>query len=228
MSAAQLIKAMDYVRLDELADPTQNVRTIFETDEEFKNLVESIRARGLVTPLDVKEEDGKYKVIAGSRRLAALKEVYKNKPDVNVPVVVLRITEAIDEYTVSSIENIHRSNLSIEELSQMIAHYKDMGLKQKDIAKRINKSEGWVSMVAQGKTFHEQYENKKSKTATSGKMSEEFLCPSCGNMILRKWDQDEKKYLYDFRPTVIGEKIKEDAAEKAQKSKKKKGGEKKK
>lgn len=62
-----------------IADP-QNPRRVEPEREVHKRLLASIRAFGLLEPLLVRpEEKGKYRVIAGGRRLAALREVHRGE-----------------------------------------------------------------------------------------------------------------------------------------------------
>jgi ParB/RepB/Spo0J family partition protein len=70
-----------------------NPRRVKPERDAHDRLVASIRAHGLIHPLVVRPvgEDGKFAVIAGNRRLAALREVHRNKPDTKVTCVVRKI-----------------------------------------------------------------------------------------------------------------------------------------
>lgn len=70
-----------------------NPRRVKPLRDAHDRLVASIRAHGLIHPLVVRPagEDGKFVVIAGNRRLAALREVHRGKPDTKVPCVVRKI-----------------------------------------------------------------------------------------------------------------------------------------
>ncbi len=60
-------------------------------------MVASIRAHGLLAPLVVRADDGNagdFKVIAGNRRLAALREVYKDSAK---PPKVLCVLRSVDD-----------------------------------------------------------------------------------------------------------------------------------
>jgi len=75
------------VPLSKLVASKNNPRRIKPEREAHRRLVASIRAHGLLEPLVVHTiEEGKYRVIAGNRRLAALKEVHRGE-DVKVPCI---------------------------------------------------------------------------------------------------------------------------------------------
>jgi ParB family transcriptional regulator, chromosome partitioning protein len=70
-----------------------NPRRVKPERDAHDRLVASIRAHGLIHPLVVRPagEDGKFAVIAGNRRLAALREVHRGKPGTKVTCVVRKI-----------------------------------------------------------------------------------------------------------------------------------------
>jgi ParB/RepB/Spo0J family partition protein len=70
-----------------------NPRRVKPEREAHDRLVASIRAHGLIHPLVVRlvEDDGKYVVIAGNRRLTALREIHRGKPDTKVLCIVRKI-----------------------------------------------------------------------------------------------------------------------------------------
>lgn len=70
-----------------------NPRRVKPEREAHDRMVASLRAHGLIHPLVVRpaDGDGKYVVIAGNRRLAALREIHRGKPDLKVMCVVRKI-----------------------------------------------------------------------------------------------------------------------------------------
>lgn len=110
-------------------------------EEALRELADSIRERGIVQPLIVRERDGGYELIAGERRwraaqLAGLTEV---------PV----ITREADDRAVlelALIENLQRENLNpIEEaqgFAQLIGQFE---LTQEEAALRVGKSRAAVA-----------------------------------------------------------------------------------
>lgn len=93
------------------ANPYQP-RTEFE-DSELQQLAESIKKHGIVQPLVVSaENDWRYQLIAGERRLRAAKLAGLKK----VPVVVRSLTEQ-QQLEVAILENVQRSDLKPLELA---------------------------------------------------------------------------------------------------------------
>lgn len=90
------------VPLSKLIAGKRNPRRVKPAREAHQQLVALIRSQGLLQPLVVKPVDGKpgwYMVIAGNRRLAALKEIHKGDGDVRIACVV----RDVDEATASSL-----------------------------------------------------------------------------------------------------------------------------
>jgi len=82
--------------------------------EGLKELAESIKREGLQNPPIVqRSNDGKYKLIAGQRRLDALKKIGAK----NIPVFVVQHPYDLeDAQAVSIIENLHRKQMSSKEM----------------------------------------------------------------------------------------------------------------
>ena len=89
-----------------LPNPNQP-RKRFNYDE-LEGLAQSIRANGILQPLLVRtNENGKYELVAGERRLRAARLVGITK----VPCILNDISES-DSAVFAIIENLQRSNLS--------------------------------------------------------------------------------------------------------------------
>ncbi len=84
--------------------------------EGIKELANSIRQEGLQNPPVVqKTKDGKYKLIAGQRRLEALKRIGSK----NIPVLVVkRPYNDADAKAVSIVENLHRKQMNSTEMAE--------------------------------------------------------------------------------------------------------------
>ncbi len=78
------------IPLSKLVANRTNPRRVKPEREAHKRLVASIRAHGLLEPLVVRPQNGHFRIVAGDRRLAALRVVYKDA-DVSVPCVVRKV-----------------------------------------------------------------------------------------------------------------------------------------
>jgi ParB/RepB/Spo0J family partition protein len=93
------------VPLTELRESDSNPRKIFDP-ERLAELAESIREKGVLSPLVVRPVDGHFEIVAGARRYRAAREAgFKELP---VRVVSLSDAEA-DEVRI--VENLQRSDL---------------------------------------------------------------------------------------------------------------------
>lgn len=110
-------------------------------DSEIADLVASIRAEGLLQPIVVREVDGKYQLIAGERRLRAIKKLRK-------PRISARIIKADDQSSaaLSLVENLQRTDLNpMEESRGYNSLMQEFGLTQEKVSGRIGKSRTYVA-----------------------------------------------------------------------------------
>jgi len=98
------------VPLSHLVPSRRNPRKVKPSREAHERLVALIRSQGLLQPLVVRPVEGKpkhFEVVAGERRLRALREIYKNDGDSKIPCV-LRDVDATTADSMSLGENFGR------------------------------------------------------------------------------------------------------------------------
>ena len=116
-------------------------RTNFD-EENLKSLIESIREQGVIQPILVRKSNkNKYELIAGERRLRAVKTLGHEK----IPAIVKTINdESAAIYAL--LENVQRENLNpIEEalgLEKLIRQFK---FTQENLAKKTGKSRSHIA-----------------------------------------------------------------------------------
>lgn len=110
--------------------------------EELESLAASIREKGVLQPLVVRQvAENKYELIAGERRLRAAKMAELEK----VPALIKDIAIA-DRLELALIENIQRENLSpLEEAEAYAKLIEEFGLTQDLVAKRVGKNRSTVA-----------------------------------------------------------------------------------
>lgn len=122
----------------------KNIRDDSIIDAEIQELANSILEKGQIEPIIVyyDESTNKYIIKVGHRR-------YKACYSVNLPTIKCVITESfkdeIDRIVTQAIENEHRLNMSPVERESYIRELLDLGLKQEEIAKKLNKNKGFIS-----------------------------------------------------------------------------------
>lgn len=128
------------IGLSKLVSKT-NVRE--EKDETINDLVESIKANGLLQPLAVRElSNGKYEILAGHRRFEALKQLNIDFVECNVLEDVIDTTDVL---RIQLAENIQRKNMSAVEYVRIFDMLKDKyGISDAKLAMYLNKSYSWV------------------------------------------------------------------------------------
>ncbi len=110
--------------------------------EGVEELASSIAEKGLLHPLIVRPKDGYYEVVAGNRRLAALKLLGRRK----APCLVVDMDDK-SAYELALVENIQRKNLNpIEEAMAFKAYIETYGYgSESELARKIGKSQEYVS-----------------------------------------------------------------------------------
>lgn len=127
------------VPIEEILPPSYSVRQV-GTDEDMAELVRSIASKGLLNPLSVVVEDGRYRILAGHRRYIAVKGLGYREVDCNVLAL-----DAGERMAVTVEENLARADIDPVDLGRYFCHLvNDEGMTQTDIGKRLGKSLGWV------------------------------------------------------------------------------------
>ena len=108
--------------------------------EAIEALATSIKEHGVLQPIVVTKEDGKYKIVAGERRWRASKIAGLDK----IPAIV-RTIDSQNRIEIAIIENAQREDLNAIELATAYAKLKtQFNLSTEDIAAKVGKSEASV------------------------------------------------------------------------------------
>lgn len=158
----------DDILNDELApikvDNTINVDNIFVSsyqprkdfnEEAIQSLAESIKEKGILQPLIVREKDGKYELIAGERRLRAAKLAGLSE----VPVIIKDLSD-LEVVEIALVENLLRENLSaIEEASAYQNLMDNFSHTQERVASIVGKSRSYIANTLRLLTLSEHIKN---------------------------------------------------------------------
>ena len=105
--------------------------------EAIEALANSIKEHGVLQPIVVTREDGKYKIVAGERRWRAAKIAGLT----TIPAII-RTLDSQNRLELSIIENAQREDLNAIELATAYAKLKSQfNLSTEDIAAKVGKSE---------------------------------------------------------------------------------------
>lgn len=109
--------------------------------EQLQELADSIKEHGVITPVIVVMDDGKYVLIAGERRLRASKMIGLE----TVPAIIREYSEA-QMMEIALLENIQREDLTPIEVAFSYKSIIDkLNLTQDQLSKRVGKSRSHVT-----------------------------------------------------------------------------------
>lgn len=129
-----------HVRLELIKPPRLQPR-LSDHDDHLKELSASIARHGLISPLTVIEEDGHYRLLAGNRRLQALRMLGHSHADCNV---IAPDPDVEDEITIA--ENLIRLDLSpVEEAYAFAKHLERTGQSHDQLADQLGKERTYVT-----------------------------------------------------------------------------------
>jgi ParB family chromosome partitioning protein len=109
--------------------------------EELKN---SIREKGLIQPIAVRQIDNYYELIAGERRLRSVIDLNFEK----VPVYILEVETKEDMLEIALIENVQREKLNVIELAISYKRLVDeCSYTIENVAKKIGKDRSTINNI---------------------------------------------------------------------------------
>jgi len=104
-------------------------------DQSINELAQSIRESGIVQPILVVSEEGRFKIIVGERRWRAAQKAGLKK----VPVLIRNLSPE-KQLEVAIVENIHREDLNPMEVAMAYQRMtQDLNFTQQEIAEKVGK-----------------------------------------------------------------------------------------
>ncbi|MCL1839926.1 ParB/RepB/Spo0J family partition protein [Candidatus Saccharibacteria bacterium] len=135
---AQVSKLVE-LKLEMVVPDEEQPRRDFKL-EQLEALAASIREHGVLQPIVVVKDDGKYKIVAGERRWRASRLAEMK----TIPAIV-RTLDGQNRLELSLIENVQREDLNAIETATAYAKLKNQfNLTAGEIAARVGKSESAV------------------------------------------------------------------------------------
>ena len=127
------------LKLEDIVRDEEQPRREFNK-EALEALATSIKEHGVLQPIVVTKEEGKYKIVAGERRWRAAKIAGLNK----IPAII-RTLDSQNRLELSIIENAQREDLNAIELATAYVKLQNQfNLSTEDIAAKVGKSEQTV------------------------------------------------------------------------------------
>jgi ParB family chromosome partitioning protein len=128
--------------IENLVANPRNPRRAF-TEAELNELAESIRERGIIQPIVVREQGGpgQYEIVAGERRWRAAQRAGLHE----VPIAIVDATD-VQSLEFAIIENVQRADLNaIEEAAGYVALMEQCNHTQEQVAQIVGKSRPHVA-----------------------------------------------------------------------------------
>jgi len=175
---------------------TPSFRYTFEEEKSLEELAASIARHGMLQPILVEptEEEGRYRLLVGERRLRADKMAGLETVPVHVLEEPLKPDEALEAKLV---ENLHREGLDPLDEAEAYAALRETGMKVAAIAKRVGKSRQYVSKRMRLLRLHPKVrETVRSRTITTGH----------GQTLLRLEPEQQLSLLEDVQARNLTEK----------------------
>lgn len=183
------------IKIEDLKRHPKNVRRKYEGIEE---LAQSIKENGIMQNLTVvpdKEEEGKYLVVIGNRRLTAAREAGLE----TAPCVVVEDMAEKEQITTMLAENMNRKDLTVyEEAEAMQMCFEDFGFKVEEIEEKTGLSKTTINhrlniAKLDKETLVEKVEDKEFQLSLSDLYAlEKVKDVNTRNKILKEaWDSKD-------------------------------------
>ena len=129
------------VKIDKIVPNPDQPRRDFD-EKSLKELILSIKSKGIITPITLRKSGKYYEIVAGERRWRAAKKANLK----SIPAYVLNIKNNSEMMQVALTENIQREDLNaIEEAEGYAILNSKHGLSHDEIAKTIGKKRATIS-----------------------------------------------------------------------------------
>ncbi|MDR3214864.1 MAG: ParB/RepB/Spo0J family partition protein [Bacilli bacterium] len=133
-------KMVESVRVVDIRINPNQPRKYFN-EQSIKELAQSIKENGLIQPIILRALDNYYELVAGERRLRAIKYLNYDRID-----AIIQDVDVMRSNRMAIIENIQREDLSsIEEASAYIQLLEDYQMTQQELADTLGKSQSTIA-----------------------------------------------------------------------------------
>ena len=131
-----------YILIDNILYSPFQPRIQFREDEDFEELVKSIKERGILQPIIVRKKgEDLYECVAGERRLRAAKKAGLKE----IPAIIKNFTDE-EVLLIALIENLQRKNLNpLEEALGYKNLVEKFGYTQEEVAEKVGKDRATVA-----------------------------------------------------------------------------------
>jgi ParB family transcriptional regulator, chromosome partitioning protein len=134
------VSAFENLEIDLIQFPSNRLRN--DVGEDFSELQNSVREKGLLQPIIVRPKGNRFEVVAGNRRLEACRRLKHRK----IKSLIIELDDKA-AYEVAITENVQRKTLDpLQEAAAFKLYCEEYGWgSQSELARKIGKSQEFVS-----------------------------------------------------------------------------------
>ncbi len=133
-------KGISELRIFDVKPNPQQPRKTF-TPEKMSELINSVKERGVITPIIVRETGGKYEIVAGERRFIAAQRAGLK----TIPAIIKNVT-ATEQLALAITENIQREDLNPVEEARGYKNLMEIkGFTQEKLADELGRNRATVA-----------------------------------------------------------------------------------
>jgi len=131
-----------HLLVSEIHENPNAVRQVDRTAQYYRELVDSVRSNGVLSPITVRKLDEGYAILGGLHRFTAARECGHK----TIPAHVISLAEG-DDVTIQLTENIQRTDMKPVEVSKALDKMlrQDPYLTIPKLAGQLHKSKTWVA-----------------------------------------------------------------------------------
>jgi ParB family chromosome partitioning protein len=110
-------------------------------EKNLSELASSIGRHGVIEPVILREIDGGYEIVGGTRRFLAAKRIGIE----TIPAIIHKVSDS-EAFELAMVENLQREDLVPLEIATLLRHaVEKLGHSQRHLAKEIGKDVAWVN-----------------------------------------------------------------------------------
>ena len=131
---------VSYIKTNLIKNNNLQPRSNYD-DKKLEELKASIKEKGILQPILIREKEEGFEVVAGERRLRAARALSLE----DVPAIIKQVTDQ-EALVIALVENIQREGLNpIEEAESFKKLVKDFGYSKEEIAQSVGKDRSTIS-----------------------------------------------------------------------------------
>ena len=177
----------------------------------LKELMDSIREKGVIQPITVREVDNGYELIAGERRLRAVSELGLD----TIPAYIIRVDSKEEMLELALIENVQREKLNpIEQAKAFKRLIDECNLTQDEVAKKIGKDRTTITNILRLLKLPAEIQNSVSNEEISMGHARALLALENADMQRMVWNKTIKNGLSVRKVEKLVKEVQETEAKK--------------